>query len=292
MAFLTEEINTATFTTTGVPPATFDLVTKKFGTSSIVFDDTATSTWWGSGNPVTLNAPTGTNLVGLTNFTISFWVNPTEASSGNDLYVGQHKTDQWPSWYLRKYDNKVWFVAGTSGFLFTSSGYLSTNNWNHIAVVKSGNVYKLFINGITRHTVTKSDADYTGTMGYFSIGAGRDHGFTYHNFDGYIDEFWIKNTAEWSTDFSVPTAPITTPGAEVLFLAHFDEPQFSIFGNASEDCRVLVIDETTWEVENSEVVSAGNYEISVAEGSKTVVAVPDDTGKNNITYRSVTPVTL
>ena len=139
MAFLTEEIHAVTFTATGVPAATFDLVTKKFGTSAIVFDQTASSTWWGAGNPVTLNAPTGTNLLGLTNFTISFWINPTESASGNEIYVSQAKSDQWPSWYLRKYDNKIWFVVGTNGFLFTSSGYLSTNNWNHVAVVKSGN---------------------------------------------------------------------------------------------------------------------------------------------------------
>lgn len=290
--YLTETISESEFGTTGVSAATYDLNNKKFGASSIVFDSTATSTWLGAGNPIRLNAPANTSLYGLTNFTISFWINPTEDSNGTEVYIDQHRADGWCSWYLRKYNGNVWFVAGDNAFLYTSAGYLNQNNWNHVAVVKQSTVYKLFVNGVTRATTSPGAITYSQSLGYLSIGGGKDHGGTFHNFDGRIDEFWITNTAEWSTDFSVPTSPRTTYGAETLFLMHFDQPQYKIQGTTTEDCKVIVFDEATWALEASEDVSEGSYDISVSQGTKTIMAVPDDTNINGKVYRGVETVTI
>lgn len=293
MTFLIEEISQTQFVTTGVPPASFDATEKHIGQSSIKFSETATSTWLGSyGNPIRMNAPAGTNLFGLSNFTISFWMYlNADPLNTTVTIIDQHKSDGMPSWYIRVYSDRLWFVVGTSAFLFASSGYISGYGWSHVAVVKASNVYKLYINGVCRHTVTTS-ADYSGTMGYFSIGDGKDHGGTPHPFNGYIDELFITNTAMWTADFTPPVDKIIVPGPEVLFLVHFDELTYKISGTTTDNCRIYVFNEDTEGLESSKSVLAGNYEVDVSIGTKTIVAIPESSDKNGEVYRGVTPIEI
>lgn len=156
-------------------------------------------------------------------FTIDFWINftalPTITKTVT-LYV-QGATDSVVNlsrlflyndygtyrWEFDSYNN---VPAGTITVLVNSTG-LSINTWYHIALVRSGNSWYWFQDGVQQvNTVTETDEvpDNTDNV---RIGAiinsltGNDY------FNGWLDEFRIsKGIARWTTNFTPPTAEYDT----------------------------------------------------------------------------------
>lgn len=85
------------------------------------------------------------------------------------------------------------------------SGTIPTNEWLHIAVVRKGNNFYLYVNGEQKGTAT-----YTGTMlneGTLCIGANKNSSGIASPFNGYIDDLIITKTALWENEFTPPTIP-------------------------------------------------------------------------------------
>lgn len=165
---------------------------KKFGTGSLYFD--------GSGDY--LSIPSSTDFVfGTGDFTFECWVNSTVINAGNgifritDTYLKQDQTGiglamQGPN-QLQLYHNGYTNSAGLSW---------TTNQWYHIAVVKTGGYIKVYWNGTQVISVVDS-SNFTGT--YTTIGA---HYSTAHLFTGYIDDLRItKGVARYTNNFAVPS---------------------------------------------------------------------------------------
>lgn len=103
--------------------------------------------------------------------------------------------------------NNIYFriYSGGSVVLDSSTSVVSitTNTWYHVAIVRTGTTYKIFVDGVERYSGTDTDnwADYTGALyiGYYRSNLGTDY---YH--DGWIDEFRISNTARWTSGFTIP----------------------------------------------------------------------------------------
>ena len=87
----------------------------------------------------------------------------------------------------------------------TSSGAITTNAWNHIAVIREGtgsNETKIYINGTNDGTGTVS-TDFNQTEIMY-IGANRAAG---DPMKGYIDDVRItKGVARYTSAFTPPTA--------------------------------------------------------------------------------------
>lgn len=101
-------------------------------------------------------------------------------------------------------DNSAWnSVTYNSGFVFTSSTALGTNQWYHIALSDDGKTCRLFINGVcesSRPTWTKTNFAYPLLIGGAYSSGDRE-------FNGYIDDIRItKGVARYIHDFTPPSS--------------------------------------------------------------------------------------
>jgi hypothetical protein len=102
--------------------------------------------------------------------------------------------------------------------VISGSSAISNNVWTHIAISKSGNSTKLFVNG------TQSGSTYTDNNTYLAtaqlqIGARYDG---VASFLGYIDDVRVtKGIARYTSNFAVPTTAFTGDLSTVLLL-HFN----------------------------------------------------------------------
>jgi len=101
-----------------------------------------------------------------------------------------------------------WSTDGTANTVDTFSFTPVVDTWYHIAVVRTGNELKVFVNG-TQVGITEAmagtlhDSTDDFTIGYVNDGAAERYLTT-----GKVDEFRItKGLARWTSDFTVPDEP-------------------------------------------------------------------------------------
>jgi hypothetical protein len=176
---------------------------KKYGTGSVYFDGTG-DRLVGPTNPV--------NEIGSGNWTCEFWVNAAsfsavqiftsyEAASGTTYGIF--------SWVVYCNGGKFGLDVSTGSsslFGILSNSDVPTNTWTHLAVTRSGNTCRLFING----TLDASSTSFTGTpyvpANSFLFVGGAVRGFP---FTGYISDLRItKGVARYTTNFTPPTSPL------------------------------------------------------------------------------------
>ena len=94
----------------------------------------------------------------------------------------------------------------TTTFIVTGSSPLSSGRWHHIAVCRSSGTIRLFLNGV----LDGSASDTTNlTQTQYSIGESFDG--TSGGMNGFISNAHIvKGTALYTSNFTPPTAPITS----------------------------------------------------------------------------------
>jgi hypothetical protein len=177
-----------------VADAQIDTGTKKYGTGSMEFD--GTGDWL-------LMANTPDQQLGTGNFTIEFWVYLATGDIGSARGLVAKGTST--TGFLVSLDSsqKVVFTFTTS--TITSSGAITTNAWNHIAVVREGtgsNQTKIYIGGTNDGTGTVStDFNQTSVM---YVGCNRTAG---DPMKGFIDDLRItKGVARYTANFTPPTA--------------------------------------------------------------------------------------
>lgn len=174
----------------------------KYGSNSINFPGT-TSDY--------LVIPTGTNsLLDFSgDFTIEFWFYTAQTtrmalvafssdfSFGIDYhYNGTRNVNIWASSTGSSW-NLIHADAGGAGI-----GTISTNlnAWNHVAVVKSGNNYKSFVNGVKDRDITVAGTIFT-TGRSFRIGIWGTNSLP---LNANIDDFRFTKYVKYTTDFTVP----------------------------------------------------------------------------------------
>jgi hypothetical protein len=200
-AIITNFTNAGIFDQTGknnletVGNAQIDTTTKKYGTGSMEFD--GTGDWL-------LMANTPDQQLGTGNFTIEFWVYLASGDTGSNRgLVGKGGAST--GWLVSlNTTEKVVFTYTTS--TITSSGAITTNAWNHIAVVREGtgsNETKIYIGGTNDGTGTVS-TNFNQTEVMY-VGANRAAG---DPMKGFIDDLRItKGVARYTTTFTPPDAP-------------------------------------------------------------------------------------
>jgi hypothetical protein len=86
----------------------------------------------------------------------------------------------------------------------TSASELTLSTWHHVAVVRSGTTVNVYVDGISKVTITRSDS-LAGGVGY--IGS---YDATSGFFQGYISNFRsVNGTAVYTSNFSPTIAPLT-----------------------------------------------------------------------------------
>lgn len=85
---------------------------------------------------------------------------------------------------------------------------ISTGQWYHMAITRSGSTAYLFVDGTQRDTWTAS-----GSVAQAGITIGIYHDLTLFDLNGYIDEWrLVKGTAVWTANFTPPTSAYTKAG--------------------------------------------------------------------------------
>ena len=145
------------------------------------------------------------------NFTVDWWEYRT-AAPANSAVVARDNVNKSPaaSFTFGQTD-------GTNTFVYCSSngsawdiangqllGSVDLNVWNHMAVVRRGNTFFAFKNGVQQSTWTSALAILANTNP-IAIGMWNASAYFY---TGYLDEIRVsKGIARWVANFAPPTVP-------------------------------------------------------------------------------------
>jgi len=191
---------------TFVGDAQLDTAQQKFGTASLLLD--------GTGDYVTVPDSTDWNIFENTtdNWTIDFFVKHTD-HSGNEMYLAQG-SDGNNNWRIQHSDGngvRLLVTSSASSIIFTPyGGEITDTNWHHIALVKVGDEYGIYVDGTqVGYVQDTSTATFTGDL---HIGSNETGG---SNFDGWIDGLRIyKGNPFSASPNSTPNDTITVPTGE------------------------------------------------------------------------------
>ena len=176
----------------------------KFGDTSILFD--------GNSDYLTFPHSESNDISGARNWTVEFFwrfVN-NDATQYQEIVtkgVGFqiYGNDGALSIALSASNNTSFFLSATGGTT------LSDNTWYHIAAVKNGTAYNVYLNGTNEANLdgTSSSNVETGTDPWL-LGAATGSPRYYAN--GYMDEFRISHFARYTGNFTAPSEPFPDKG--------------------------------------------------------------------------------
>ena len=152
---------------------------------------------------------------GSGDFTIEAWVYLTASSGGDKNIVGMFNSGANYGQLSLVIDssNRLAYYLSSTGSSWnvasgTAGGTLALNAWTHIALVRSGNTFTPYVNGVAGTTVTSS-ATLASTNGVTSIGVAIATAYVNY-FPGYISNARIvKGTAVYTSNFTPSTTPLT-----------------------------------------------------------------------------------
>jgi len=176
------------FTMTRGGNAELDTAVAKFGTAAVIWDGTGDF----------LRTPSDVDFTfGTGDFTIEFWSyfnsSFNTGAAAILMSIGAFRNIMYISNTLR--------FRTDSGTNLITGGALSLSTWYHIALTKSGNDHKLFIDG------TQTGSTYTNTSSYtadrITFGANNTGG---SNYLGSMDEIRVTTgVARYTANFTAPT---------------------------------------------------------------------------------------
>ena len=159
---------------------------------------------------------------GSGDYTVETWVYNTD--TGNDIKwiaaMWHYTTPAAQAWGLFHYNGQYGFIVDPADTTVTTgTSGLHTNEWTHLAVTKSGDVFRMFINGVQEATTTLSHTMQNGSGTLDIGGAGAGPGNT--RFGGYISNLrTVKGTAVYTSNFTPPTEPLTAITNTTLLTCH------------------------------------------------------------------------
>lgn len=183
--------------------AQIDTAAKKYGSASGFFD----------GAPSYLTVPSSTDFdFGSSDFTIEFWIASTNTNAYAAILVrewgGSPYSGGW-SIFLSGAGGgpmEIWCADYSLGspLLTSSIGTYRDGNWHHIAFVRNGNVFTLYIDGVSAATRTTS---FSFSAVSKNITLGRDLTFPPRNLVAQVDDLRItKGVARYTSGFTPPAA--------------------------------------------------------------------------------------
>ena len=190
-------------TWTAYGDAQLDTTQKKLGTASGLFD--------GTGDYISTPDHDDWNF-GSGNFTIDLWLY-LNSLSGVQIPIGQRSdiNNRWNLYFSFPSQGLGFYWKPTESYLFQgSSAGWSANTWYHVAVVRNGDEFKLYRDGVAVATQSLSGSLPDITDGALYIGGTADGMFS-----GQIDEVRIsKGIARWTSNFTPPTSAYGTSSTQ------------------------------------------------------------------------------
>lgn len=172
---------------------------------------------------------------GSSNLTWEMWINTTNSTQYATLYSRTPSTFASGMWSLMMNwasstagDIAVYFgdFSVTGPLMSTTGVSVRDGAWHHIAVVKNGSAWAIYVDGVSRATAT-----WAGTIADIAFGpyVGRDQNYI-RDYTGYMTDLRVlKGTALYTTAFTPPTVPLTAITNTSLLLSFTNA---GIFDNA------------------------------------------------------------
>jgi len=179
----------------------------KFGSGSLALDGT-------TGTALQVSASDDFDFADG-DFTIDGWFYFVSEFAGTH-YSGLFGslTDHWLGVFVDGYGYLHPFASSNGdwwdilpGDSLSSTIPVNRNQWVHIAFVRSGDVWTIYIDGVTAFTITQTGTLVSRATEVKFIGM---WGNGILPWEGYIDEFRVsKGIARWTANFTPPTSPYT-----------------------------------------------------------------------------------
>jgi hypothetical protein len=182
----------------------------------------------GTGQNVNVGNPSDLQITG--NQTIEMWLKPNDFNFRynpyNKAYAGEGTITQEPNGTLSYY----YGTDGTNGSTYQghSSGVITLNQWNHVALVRdlTNMQLKWYINGVLSSTVAASFPAAVAGSNAVTIGVGYASG---QGYNGLIDEVRVWNVARTQAQIQAAMNTTVAPGtAGLKGYWRFDEGSGSI----------------------------------------------------------------
>ena len=163
----------------------------------------------GTGDYLTTNN-SNVNNFGTSDWTIEFWINSTQTLRADPIgWNYLYSSAGWAGLILNvagSGSQMSWYEGSNQTINATSTGW-NNGAWNHIAITRSGNSIKMFLNGVQQGSTYTTSLSYGANSSGFIIGI---------NFDGngavtgnISNVRIVKGTAVYTSAFTPPTAPLT-----------------------------------------------------------------------------------
>lgn len=171
----------------------------KFGGSSLYLD----------GSSDYIETPFATPFVlGSGDFTIEAFIRPAAAVDGS---VISQRNSGAAGWAIEaRGTGAVWVRALIGGIwsdtrITTSPGVVALNAWSHLAFVRHGDSWTIYVNGNNEGAITSSGVIDNNAA---PLRLGRSQQSSENDFNGHIDEVRVtKGVARYTGNFTPPTAP-------------------------------------------------------------------------------------
>lgn len=187
-----------------IADSTVSIGQSKFGGSSMFFD--------GTGDYLIL--PYGNQILefGSGSYTVEFWLY-AQATTGSSTVIGKGNPTSLSAemWSIEFQSNQLQhYVCAYSSAspICAATGITWVNTWHHVAVVRNGNTWTMYVDGIAQATTTTGSYTITQTAASNPSYVGTGAYSTGRTFTGYIDDLRVtKGIARYTANFSVPTSP-------------------------------------------------------------------------------------
>jgi hypothetical protein len=194
--FYDDSVNNFPITRTGTPTQ---------GTFT-PFSQTGWSNYFGGSSYIAINYTTNSTIAG--DFTWETWAYDTGSSYGS-LLGWRNSSVSWSGFIIqRSNSNNVTLAINNGTSINQSSNTYLYNQWNHVAVVRSGTTVTLYVNGISQGNTTVSGSFNPGTA--YWIGSDPYNNVAAVQMIGYIsNQRLINGTALYTSNFTPSTTPLT-----------------------------------------------------------------------------------
>ena len=234
----------------------------------------------GSGDTLSLASQAALNF-GTGDFTLEAWVYPTttlgdatcifSAVTNGGMMFGTNGAAGSGVWAIGR-KNTAWD--------YSSSTVPALNQWQHVAVCRSGTSVRIFINGVQSGTTGTNSTAYDLSLGGTVIG------YQVNYMNGYFCSIRASNTALYTTTFTPPTVPFTAVSGTQLLTTQYngggnnsgfkDSSQFNfpITRNGNTTQGTFTPYGSNW---SNYLGGAGNYFQTPASSATTIVGTLSST---------------
>jgi len=235
----------------------------KFGDTSLALD--------GTGDYVRTDT---TYTFGGEPFTVDFWARPSNVTQDAVIFDGRGGSATNPAIWFRQDGTDLVIYLGDV-IVTRLSDIFSADTWAHIVGMRSGNVVRIYINGVDQNISAINGG--IGAAGDITVGA--DYAAA-NPWAGYVDEVRVSNVARYTpgTNFTPETTAYTVDNSTPVLLQFGGTDGSTTITNSGYVSNLTFVGDS--------VISVTGFSATASLGSETVTAdaVINPTGLSAVVY--------